>query len=125
MLYVFKTCCYITGPRALKMFGSKQNSELVTYILSRKLYDYLINTRTTVQVKNGEGIIEAHMPHLTIVDRCDLSMKSYPAYLKGTVRRSTYLKTGGDFRYLQSYTHIFYSTLNLKCLSLKCLSLKL
>ena len=110
-----KTCCYITGPRALKMFGSKQNSELVTYILSRKLYDYLINTRTTVQVKNGEGIIEAHMPHLTIVDRCDLSMKSYPAYLKGTVRRSTYLKTGGDFRYL----HIFYSTLNLKCLSLK------
>ena len=120
MLYVFKNMLLLlTGPRALKMFGSKQNSELVTYILSRKLYDYLINTRTTVQVKNGEGIIEAHMPHLTIVDRCDLSMKSYPAYLKGTVRRSTYLKTGGDFRYLQSYTHIFYSTLNLKCLSLK------
>ena len=89
------------------MFGSKQNSELVTYILSRKLYDYLINTRTTVQVKNGEGIIEAHMPHLTIVDRCDLSMKSYPAYLKGTVRRSTYLKTGGDFRYLHIFLQYF------------------
>ena len=81
------------------MFGSQANSDLVTYILSRKLSDYLINTRTSVEVKNGEGIIEAHMPRLTIVDRCDITMKAAPAYLKGTVRRSTYLKTGGEFRY--------------------------
>merc|ERR1712001_638208 len=54
------------------------------------------------EVKNGEGIIEAHMPRLTIVDRCDITMKAAPAYLKGTVRRSTYLKTGGEFSGLLS-----------------------
>ena len=82
---------FILGPRALKMFGSRQNSELVTYILSQKLYNYLANSQISIEVKNGEAILEARMPPLNIVDRCDISLRAAPAYLKGTVKRSTYL----------------------------------
>ena len=89
----------IVGPRALKMFGSKANSRLVSYILSNKLYDYLTDIRTSVEVKNGEVIFESHMPYLNIVDRCDMSIQIAPSSLKGIVRRSTHLRTGGEFRY--------------------------
>ena len=58
------------------MFGSKANTELVTFILSKKLYNYLTNSHISIEVKNGEGIIEARMPPLNIVDRCDLSLKA-------------------------------------------------
>ena len=78
---------FILGPRALKMFGSRQNSELVSYILSQKLYNYLANSQISLEVKNGEAILEARMPPLTIVDRCDISLRCAPAYLKGTVKR--------------------------------------
>ena len=88
----------IVGPRALKMFGSKANSRLVSYILSNKLYDYLTDIRTSVEVKNGEVIFESHMPYLNIVDRCDMSIQTAPSSLKGIVRRSTHLRTGGEFR---------------------------
>ena len=88
---------FILGPRALKMFGSKANNEMVSYILSRKLYNYLSNGHFSIEMKNGEGILEARMPPLNIVDRCDLTLKAAPAYLKGTVKRSTYLKAGGEF----------------------------
>ena len=67
---------FILGPRALRMFGSKANNQLVSYILSKKLYNYLTNTQVSVEVKNGQGIIEARMPPLSIVDRCDISLKS-------------------------------------------------
>lgn len=79
------------------MFGSKANSELVTFILSRKLYDFLSRTQIKVEVRDGEATLEAQMPPLSIVDRCDLSMKSAPAFLKGRVRKSTYLKASGEF----------------------------
>ena len=88
----------ILGPRALKMFGSKANSRLVSYILSNKLYDYLTDIRTSVEVKNGEVIFESHMPYLNIVDRCDMSIQTAPSSLKAIVRRSTHLRTGGEFR---------------------------
>lgn len=74
---------FILGPRALKMFGSRANSQLVTYILSKKLYNYLANGRITIEMKNGEAILEASMPPLSIVDRCDISLRAAPAYLKG------------------------------------------
>ena len=79
------------------MFGSKANNELVTYILSKKLYNYLANGHFSIEMKNGEAMLEAWMPPLTIVDRCDISLKAAPAYLKGTVKRSTFLKAGGEF----------------------------
>ena len=79
------------------MFGSKANNELVTYILSKKLYNYLANGHFSIEMKNGEAMLEARMPPLTIVDRCDISLKAAPAYLKGTVKRSTFLKAGGEF----------------------------
>jgi len=88
---------FILGPRAFKMFGSKANNELVTYILSKKLYNYLANGHFSIEMKNGEAMLEARMPPLTIVDRCDISLKAAPAYLKGTVKRSTFLKAGGEF----------------------------
>ena len=88
---------FILGPQALKMFGSRQNSELVSYILSQKLYNYLANSQISIEVKNGEAILEARMPPLNIVDRCDISLSAAPAYLRGTVKRSTYLKAGGEF----------------------------
>ena len=83
---------FILGPRALKMFGSKANNELVTYILTKKLYNYVANGHFSIEMKNGEAMLEARMPPLNIVDRCDISLKAAPAYLKGTVKRSTYLK---------------------------------
>ena len=81
------------------MFGSKANSELVSYILSKKLYDYLANANIVVEMKNGEVILEASMPPLNIVDRCDISLKMAPSYLKGVVKSSTYLKAGGEFNF--------------------------
>ena len=80
------------------MFGSKANNRLVSYILSNKLYDYLTDIRTSVEVKNGEVIFESHMPYLNIVDRCDMSIQTAPSSLKAIVRRSTHLRTGGEFR---------------------------
>ena len=65
----------ILGPRALKMFGSKENNHLVTHILSQKLYEYLSNTKITLEVDDGEAILDARMPPLSIVDRCDIALK--------------------------------------------------
>ncbi len=86
----------ILGPRALKMFGSRANSELVTIILTRKLYDYLEKSRISIEMENGEVVLDAKMPYLTIADRCDLSLRSAPAKFHGTVRRSTHLSAGGS-----------------------------
>jgi hypothetical protein len=47
----------ILGPRALKMFGSKANSDLVSYILSRKLYDYMTNSQVSLEVTNGKAYV--------------------------------------------------------------------
>ena len=65
----------ILGPRALKMFGSQENNRLVTHILSEKLYEYLSNTKISLEVNDGEAILDARMPPLSIVDRCDISLK--------------------------------------------------
>ena len=65
----------ILGPRALKMFGSQENNRLVTHILSKKLYEYLSNTKISLEVNDGEAILDARMPPLSIVDRCDISLK--------------------------------------------------
>jgi len=37
------------------------------------------------------------MPPLSIVDRCDISLKTAPSYLIGKVKRTTHLKAGGEF----------------------------
>ena len=65
----------ILGPRALKMFGSKENNRLVTRVLSDKLYEYLVNTKISLEVSDGEAIMDVRMPPLSIVDRCDISLK--------------------------------------------------
>ena len=46
----------ILGPRALKMFGSQENNRLVTHILSEKLYEYLSNTKISLEVNDGDHI---------------------------------------------------------------------
>ena len=85
----------ILGPRALKMFGSQENNRLVTHILSEKLYEYLSNTKISLEVNDGEAILDARMPPLSIVDRCDISLKER---FKLSVNQSNVTFWFGDYK---------------------------
>jgi len=57
------------------MFGSPENSHIVSWILTRKLYEYLDGSNFAVEVSDGEVMLDAHLPPADVVDRCDTTLK--------------------------------------------------
>ena len=57
------------------MFGSPENSHIVAWILTRKLYEYLDGSDIAVEVSDGEVMLDAHLPPADVVDRCDATLK--------------------------------------------------
>ena len=57
------------------MFGSPENRHIVAWILTRKLYEYLDESNISVEVSDGEVMLDAHLPPADVVDRCDTTLK--------------------------------------------------
>ena len=53
------------------MFGSPENSHIVAWILTRKLYEYLDEANISVEVSDGEVMLDAHLPPADVVAELD------------------------------------------------------
>ena len=62
------------------MFGSPENSQIVSWILAKKLYEYLDESNFAVEVSDGEVMLDAHLPPAEVVDRCDTTLKVQGAF---------------------------------------------